>query len=92
MHLSRKVIGSFIMLLSLSFSGQALADDKSSPSVQTRELAGGYGYDFEDDPVSADTVTPGGLRIPVRTTGLRSYLIRPRTQFIRELFQSAEDL
>lgn len=51
-----------------------------------------YTYVFEEDPLAASGEVAPGLRIAVRPVGQRSLLIRPRTQFIQELFQSAEDL
>lgn len=51
-----------------------------------------YSYEFEDDPLAATGEVAAGLRIEVRPRGMRSVLLRPRTQFIAELLKTAEDL
>lgn len=52
----------------------------------------GYGYEFEDDPLSAGGFGPNDSRIRVRRGAQRSTLIKPRTQFITELLKSVENL
>lgn len=52
----------------------------------------GYGYEFEDDPLSAGGFGPNDSRIRVRRGAQRSTLIKPRTQFISELLKSVENL
>jgi len=54
--------------------------------------ADGYGYEFEDDPLSAGGFGPNDSRIRVRRGAQRSTLIKPRTQFISELLKSVENL
>jgi hypothetical protein len=49
-------------------------------------------YDFEDDLVTGDLVRPDGELLNVRRRGGRSSLIRLRTDFVRELLKSVEDL
>lgn len=51
----------------------------------------GYGYCFDDDPISAAPFNDRGARLRVRSQIRRSLLIRPRTHFVRELLKSAED-
>ncbi len=51
-----------------------------------------YGYEFEDDPLSAGGFGPNDSRIRVRRGAQRSTLIKPRTQFISELLKSVENL
>lgn len=53
---------------------------------------GGYGYEFDDDPLSAGGFGPNDSRIRVRKGAQRSTLIKPRTQFITELLKSVENL
>lgn len=68
----------------------------STASAQdVKETAGGddgYGYEFEDDPLSAGGFGPNDSRIRVRRGAQRSTLIKPRTQFITELLKSVENL
>lgn len=62
--------------------------------AQTKEtkLEDGYGYEFEDDPLSAGGFGPNDARIRIRRGAQRATLIKPRTQFIRELIESVEQL
>jgi hypothetical protein len=71
----------------------ALVSTASAQDV--KETAGGddgYGYEFEDDPLSAGGFGPNDSRIRVRRGAQRSTLIKPRTQFITELLKSVENL
>ncbi len=73
----------------------ALVSNASAQDV--KETAGGggddgYGYEFEDDPLSAGGFGPNDSRIRVRRGAQRSTLIKPRTQFITELLKSVENL
>jgi hypothetical protein len=52
----------------------------------------GYGYTFEDDPLSAGGFGPGDATIRVRPGPVRTRLIRPRTSFVPELLKSVENL
>ena len=67
----------------------------ASAQEDVKETAGGddgYGYEFEDDPLSAGGFGPNDSRIRVRRGAQRSTLIKPRTQFITELLKSVENL
>lgn len=75
-------------LITLAVASTASAQD-------VKETAGGddgYGYEFEDDPLSAGGFGPNDSRIRVRRGAQRSTLIKPRTQFITELLKSVENL
>lgn len=63
-------------------------------TVATVEELGekGYGYDFEDDPLHADSSAAHSARIRVRPHALRDTLIRPRLHFIPEMLKSVEDM
>ncbi len=52
----------------------------------------GYGYEFEDDPLSGGGFGPNDTLIKVRPRAARVTLIRPRTSFVYEMFKSVEDL
>lgn len=52
----------------------------------------GYGYTFDDDPLSAGGFGPMDATIRVRPRAARSTLIRPRVSFMPELFKSVENL
>lgn len=79
--------------LTAAFITVALVSTASAQGVT--ETAGGdegYGYEFEDDPLSAGGFGPNDSRIRVRRGAQRSTLIKPRTQFITELLKSVENL
>lgn len=74
-------------LISLAVVSTASAQDVKESSGDD-----GYGYEFEDDPLSAGGFGPNDSRIRVRRGAQRSTLIKPRTQFITELLKSVENL
>lgn len=80
---------------SLSVGLLVLATTSLAAAQGVKEGAGdaeGYGYEFEDDPLSAGGFGPNDSRIRVRRGAQRSTLIKPRTQFITELLKSVENL
>jgi len=68
----------------LAMSGLSFAQDK--------EKAEGYGYEFDDDPLSAGGFGPNDATIRVRPRAARTTLIRPRTSFVPEMLKSVENL
>src|SRR6476659_5176475 len=52
----------------------------------------GYGYSFDDDPLSAGGFGPNDATIRVRPRAARTTLIRPRTSFVPEMLKSVESL
>ena len=71
----------------LAASGLALAQDKGGG-----EKGEGYGYEFDDDPLSAGGFGPNDATIRVRPRAARTTLIRPRTSFVPEMLKSVENL
>ena len=67
----------------LGVSGVALAQE---------EKGEGYGYEFDDDPLSAGGFGPNDATIRVRPRAARTTLIRPRTSFVPEMLKSVENL
>jgi hypothetical protein len=84
-----KKLGTVLLVCGVvvAFSGVASAQD-----VNDKKTDDGYGYEFEDDPLSAGGFGPNDSRIRVRRGAQRSTLIKPRTQFITELLKSVENL
>lgn len=76
--------GAVLVLLASSSMAQGVKESKGDSD--------GYGYEFEDDPLSAGGFGPNDSRIRVRKGAQRSTLIKPRTQFITELLKSVENL
>lgn len=68
------------------FSTTALAEDKKTQKSQD------YGYVFNDDALLGNDLKGQTGIIKVRPTGMRDRLIKPRTQFIAEMFKSIEHI
>lgn len=68
------------------FSTAALAEDKKQQKSQD------YGYTFSDDALLGNDLQGQTGIIKVRPVGVRDRLIRPRTQFIAEMFKSIEHI
>ncbi len=66
----------------------------STAAAQTKrsETTDGYGYEFNDDPLSAGGFGPNDATIRVRPGPVRTMLIRPRTSFVPEMLKSVENL
>ena len=71
----------------LASSAFAFAQDKGGESGKE-----GYGYEFDDDPLSAGGFGPNDATIRVRPRAARTTLIRPRTSFVPEMLKSVENL
>ena len=82
-----KLLPVLIITTSVLFSSTSLAQVKKT-TIEDK----GYGYEFEDDPLNAGGFGPNDTRIRVRRGAQRSTLIKPRTQFIKELLWSVESL
>jgi hypothetical protein len=83
----RKMTISVALLATLSlFSTAALAEDKKAQKTQD------YGYEFSDDSLLGNDLQGQTGVIKVRPMGTRDRLIRPRTQFIAEMFKSIEHI
>jgi len=77
---------STILAVAIFFNATVQAQTK------TTQEKGGYGYEFEDDPLAAGGFGPNDSRIRVRRGAQRTTLIKPRTQFITELLKSVDDI
>ena len=88
----KKVV--FAILLSLTVSGSAFAQEKAGakPAAGGGDSKEGYGYEFSDDPLSAGGFGPQDATIRVRPGPVRTTLIRPRTSFVPEMLKSVETL
>lgn len=60
--------------------------------AQDKGKEDGYGYSFEDDPLSAGGFGPNDATIKVRPKAARTTLIRPRTSFVPEMLKSVENI
>jgi hypothetical protein len=64
----------------------------SSAQVKESKSDDGYGYQFDDDPLSAGGFGPNDATIRVRARAARTTLIRPRISFVPEMLKSVENL
>jgi hypothetical protein len=78
--------GLAIVTAVLGSSALAFAQDKAEGDKE------GYGYSFDDDPLSAGGFGPNDATIRVRPRAARTTLIRPRTSFVPEMLKSVENL
>jgi len=80
-------VGLAAFLASGAAFAQAAGGDKPAG-----DKADGYGYEFDDDPLSAGGFGPNDATIRVRPRAARTTLIRPRIQFVDEMLKSVENL
>ena len=80
-----------IGLTAFLVSGAAFAQTKETPAAGG-DKGDGYGYEFDDDPLSAGGFGPNDATIKVRPKAARTTLIRPRTHFIPEMLKSVENI
>ena len=64
----------------------------AAAQVQESRSDDGYGYRFDDDPLSAGGFGADATTIRVRPTPLRVTLLRLRTNFVPEMLKSVEHL
>jgi len=84
----------------VGFSAWLLASTALAQAAKETPAAGdaaggsseGYGYEFDDDPLSAGGFGPNDATIKVRPKAARTTLIRPRTHFIPEMLKSVENI
>jgi hypothetical protein len=76
----------------LATSAAFAQDVKETPAGSEAGGAEGYGYEFDDDPLSAGGFGPSDATIKVRPKAARTTLIRPRTHFIPEMLKSVENI
>jgi hypothetical protein len=95
----KKTIPFALVLASISLfaAAPAFADEtapaktaKAAPTAEKAEK--GYGYKFEDDPLTTGVDGTKGFVITVRPKGARSQLLRPRASFVQEMLKSVESL
>jgi hypothetical protein len=84
-------LGLTAWLLASSAFAQA-AKEAPAAGGEAGGSAEGYGYEFDDDPLSAGGFGPNDATIKVRPKAARTTLIRPRTHFIPEMLKSVENI
>lgn len=96
---TQTVVGVLAAAGILFASSVAFAQDAPAPAApgagagaKSSDEAGGYGYEFSDDPLNAGGFGPNDATIRVRPGPVRTTLIRPRTSFVPEMLKSVENL
>ena len=84
----------FIALISTLalMSSVALAQPKNGGAAAAAGKAKVKVYDFSGDTIEGDLIKPEGSTVDARDFAKHSSLIRIRTEFIKEIIKSAEDL
>jgi hypothetical protein len=80
------------LLASSAFAQEAAPAAGGGDAAAAGGNAEGYGYEFDDDPLSAGGFGPNDATIKVRPKAARTTLIRPRTHFIPEMLKSVENI
>jgi hypothetical protein len=86
---------SVFLVGTIGFSSSAHAQGGKGAAAAPGGAGGkedGYGYTFNDDPLSAGGFGPNDATIRVRPNAVRNTLIRPRTTFVPEMLKSVENL
>jgi hypothetical protein len=83
---------SFVLVaaaVAFSLPRAALAEEKTPTATTTTD---GYGYHFDDDLMGGGVLKDAAPRLRVVEHAVRNVLIRPRTEFIREMLKSVENM
>jgi hypothetical protein len=91
----QKVLGFFaaaLVLVVVTGSGVARAEDKKAAGGDKGGTAKVKVYDFSGDTIEGDLIRPEGSTVDARDFAKHSSLIRIRKDFIPEIIKSAEDL
>ncbi len=86
-----RIVSVAVGLTAFLVSGAAFAQ-AAKDAAAGGDKGDGYGYEFDDDPLSAGGFGPNDATIRVRPRAARTTLIRPRIQFVDEMLKSVENL
>jgi hypothetical protein len=81
-----------LTLLCLACASILSSARASAQDPRISDTADGYAVEFSDSDLLGQSLSLGGLLIPIRTDSPRILLIRPRASFVAELRHSIEDL
>ncbi len=81
-----------IVAVSVGLSAFMVSAGAFAQAAGEKDKGDGYGYEFDDDPLSAGGFGPNDATIRVRPRAARTTLIRPRIQFVDEMLKSVENL
>ena len=79
-------------IIRIALASLALTALAAAPALADDEGGREQTYDFSGDTIDGDLMRPDGDFIDTRDFAQHSSLIRIRTDFVREVVQSAEDL
>lgn len=87
----KAAFGLVITSILATTASSALADPQSQTFVEQAN-ADGQNVVFKDDPLAAGGLGPNDAIIKMRPNGVRTFLLRPRTQFVMEMIKSVENI
>lgn len=93
--LKRSALALVVASLFSLAAGPAFAEETAKDSkaaAKDPKADKGYGYAFEDDPLTSGVSGTMGFVLKVRPKGAREVLLRPRTTFVPEMLKSVEAL
>lgn len=79
-------------IIRIAFASLILSALAAAPALADDDEARERSFDFSGDTIDGDLMRPDGDFIDTRDFAQHTSLIRVRTDFIREIIQSAEDL
>jgi hypothetical protein len=97
----KRFLASLLAMGILALGGVAAAQTKPAPKPAAKPAAGGgtttaaprvRNYDFDADFIDGELVRPEGEFLSARKAAEHGSLIKVRTDFIREIVKSAENL
>jgi hypothetical protein len=87
-----RFVGSLVVVLIVSASSLAVAQDKKGGGGKADAPPKVKVYDFSGDTIEGDLIRPEGSTVDARDFAKHASLIRIRKNFIPEIIKSAEDL
>ncbi len=86
--MKRALFASIIAALALAFAAPGVAQAQKKKDSKAKVKT----YDFSGDTIDGALVKPDGVEVNARTFASHTSLIKIRTNFIKEILKSAEDL
>ena len=87
--MKRALFASIIAALALAFAAPGVAQAQNKGKKVSKKVKT---YDFSGDTIDGALVKPNGVQVDARTFASHTSLIKIRTNFIKEILKSAEDL
>lgn len=88
----RKLVALVVVTATLTLSASAFAEDKRAPGYTESKDQSGQVVKFGDDPLGATGLDANIPMIGMRKPGQRTQLMRPRVNFVNEMYRAVENL